>query len=225
MKNYLSITIAGILTLSAPSIAKAQIYVTANIGGVPSVSGATLENCDEPTPPSILTLSGNAYLVTGINYGVEYVPPYFSGSTAALFGESPQNGIDNSQYVAVWDGGSATFSFSTPQNYFGLLWGTAGHGDCLTFYDGANNVIGTVLGANLPTNTGLLIDGPDWGLNETGYVNIISTTAFSRVVATNPVQNSFEFDDVAYAVVPEPASLSLLAIGMFGITLLRRRQH
>jgi hypothetical protein len=33
------------------------------------------DNFNEPTP-SIL-----AYLITGVNYGVAYVPPYFSGST------------------------------------------------------------------------------------------------------------------------------------------------
>ena len=164
------------------------------------------------------------YLVTGVNNGVEYAPPYFSGSTAAFFGESPANGSDSSQYVAVWDGGSATLSFSTPQNYLGLLWGSVGWGDCLSFYDSANNVIGTVLGSDvLASNSSLEIF---WDQNGTGYVNITSTTAFSSVVATQTATPSFEFDDVAYAqVVPEPASLSLLIFGMFGINLLRRHQR
>jgi len=124
MEKYLSISIASILALSAPGIAKAQLYVTADIGGVPTVSSATLENFDEPSP-SIRTLSGNAYLVTG-GRGLPdyYTAPYFSGSTAAYFGESPAIGYDASQYVAVETGGSATLSFSTPQNYLGLLWGS-----------------------------------------------------------------------------------------------------
>src|ERR1039458_6717129 len=101
MKKYLSIAIASILTLSAPSIAKAQFNITAQVGGVPTVSGATLENFDEPSP-SILTLSGSASLMTGTH--VNEMPPCFSGSTAAFFGESPVSGYDNSQYVAVYGG-------------------------------------------------------------------------------------------------------------------------
>jgi hypothetical protein len=218
MKKYLSISIASILALSTFGIAKASLlYVTADIGGVPTVSGASIENFDEPTP-SILTLSGSAYLVTGANYSVAYVPPYFSGSTAAYFGESPTYGLDSSQYVSIQVGGSATFSFSTPQNYLGLLWGTIDAGNSLTFYDSANNVISTVLGTDVPT---MIVDGW-WNPNTTSYVNITSMVAFSRVVATSPQQNSFEFDDVAYSQVPEPATLLLLGLG--GLALLRKRR-
>lgn len=74
----------------------------------------------------------------------------------------------------------------------------------LTFYDSANNVIGTVYGGNVT-----VIDDST-GPNGTAYVNITSAVAFSRVVATaTPIYpESFEFDDIAYAlVVPEPASL------------------
>jgi hypothetical protein len=139
MKTHLSISIASILASSVLGIAKAQLYVTADIGGVPTVSGATLENFDEPSP-SILTLSGDAYLLTGSAYN--YVAPYFSGSTAGYFGESPNNGSDSSQYVDVQYFGSATLSFPTPQNYLGLLWGSidANNDNLLTFYDSADRV-------------------------------------------------------------------------------------
>ena len=220
MKKYLSIAIASILALSAPGIANAQLYVSADVGGVPTVSGATLENFDEPSP-SILTLSGNAYVLqASIGQIVNIAPPYLSGSTAAFFGETPANGYDNSLYVVVQIGGSATLRFSTPQMYLGLLWGSVDAGNALAFYDSANNVIGTVSGTDIPGNP---INQGSFNAANSPYVDITSTTPFSSVVATT-TWNSFEFDDVAYAV-PEPANLSLLAFGMFGITLLRRHQR
>ena len=217
MKKNLLITIASILAMTAPGIARAQLYVTAQIGGVPTVTGATLENFDESTPPSILTLSGDAYLLSG-NSAIG-TAPYFSGSTAAYFGESPAVGFDASEYVAVENGGSATFNFSTPQNYFGMLIGTIDALNRLTFYDGANNLIGTVLGSDIP---GITLGS---GLpSDTSYVDITSTTPFSKVVA-DYVGVALEFDDVAYArVVPEPSGNVLLIVGLCLLVFASRRK-
>ena len=141
--------IAGVLTigliLTAIS-AEAQLSVTDAVGGIPTVSGATLETFDEPAP-SILTLSGNASLVTGALSGAfDAYPPDFSGSTAAFFGEQPNNGPDATQYVEVHTGGAATMRFTRPETYFGILWGSPDAANTLAFYDINNNVIGKVLG-------------------------------------------------------------------------------
>lgn len=222
MKSYLTISIASILALTIPGTTQAQLFVTASLGGVPSVGGATLDNLDEATP-AILTLSGAAILTTGPNLTpFNHIPPYFSGSTAAFFGEpvyasGTYAGHDASQYIAVGTG-SATLTFPTPEHYFGLLWGSIG-GDSLTFYDTANNVIGTVSGSDVPGAPLDNLDNP----NDTLYVNIASTTAFSKVVATTT--QTFEFDDLAYAqVVPEPSEVILLGMGLCGIGLAFRRK-
>jgi hypothetical protein len=185
------------------------------------VSYATLDNLDEPSP-SILTLAGDAVLATGPNYSVQYVPPVYSGSTAAYFGEpASDTPYETSQYVAAWGDGSATLSFSTPQNYFGLLWGSVGPGDCLTFYDSENNVIGEVFGSEIP---GAPYDYVNSSPDCSPYVNITSTTPFSSVVATTTTP-SFEFDDVAYAdVVPEPANTVLFSTGLFILGFVLRRK-
>jgi hypothetical protein len=176
------------------------------------VSGATLENFDEPTLPSILTLSG-AYVVSQTQNPLTFALPYFSGSTAAFFGETPATGPDGSQFIGILGGSAtATFSFPSPQHYFGILWGSIDTANNLTFYDSANAVIGTMTGANILSLTGGI--SGDQGVNGTAYVNITSTVAFSSVVASCP-NTGFEFDDVAYAqLVPEPTT-SILFCGGF----------
>jgi hypothetical protein len=213
LKTHLSISIATILALSAPGIVKAQFSFTASVGGVPDVSGATLENFDEPSP-SILTLSGSAWLVTGTAANGEYTAPFFSGSTAAYFGETPAFGSNATPYVAIWHGGTATLNFSSPQYYLGLLW-VVNPDNYLTFYDSANNVIGTVELVPPP----LLPGAPFYG---SLYMGITSTIPFSHVVATDPV-GAFDFDDVAYAMAPVPpptiVGATMLGNGAFQFTV------
>jgi hypothetical protein len=220
MKNSIKLAIA--LVLSTTGIAKAQFTVTDQIGGVPSVNGATLETFDEASP-SILTLSGTAYLTTG-SVVDGYSAPYYSGSTAAYFGESPAVGPDASQYVAVEAAGSATLTFSTPQVYLGLLWGSVDDTfNTITFYNSSDAEIGQVLASQV---TGIQDNSP--GIDGTAYVNITSSTPFSSAVfqTSGPQGNfSFEFDDVAYAsAVPEPTSGAIVAAGLGVLGLVLRRK-
>jgi PEP-CTERM motif len=219
MKKHLSLSITAMLAVSTPIMTNAQLYVSATVGGVPSVSSATLENFNGPNP-SILTLSGSAFLTTG-NFPLTYYPPTFSGSTAAYFGETPTSGFDNSQYVVVEPNGSATLNFPTPEHYLGLEWGSVDAGNTLSFYDISNNLIGTVVGTQIPGDPiGL---AGDFSAASSPYVEITSGTAFTKVVATTGLP-SFEFDDVAFSPVPEPTSFVLFGAGlcMAGVALRKK---
>lgn len=222
MKTHLLMATA--LALGVTGTLKAQFTISDSVGGTPNVTGATLETFDEASP-SILTLSGAAYLVTG-GRGLPgyYYAPYYSGSTAAYFGESPATGYDTSQYVAVETGGTATLTFSSPQNYLGLLWGSVDLGyNVLSFYDSNDQLIGTVLPSQL---TGVTYGGT--AVKGTAYVNIDSSVPFSSVTMTTSGtigDDTFEFDDVAFAnVVPEPGSGALIAAGFGTVGMLLRRK-
>ena len=209
-----SIILSGIGCFGTPG--HATLIVTDATGGVPTKSGVTLENFAEGIP-SNLTLSG-ATLTNG--WGGGWTPPVTSGSTTSFFNDS--SGYTSKTFIAVNSTGSATFTFSTPQIYFGLLWGTVDSANTLTFYDSNHTVIGTVSGSQLPGY------GTTWGA-DSPYVNITSTTPFVSVTATSPNANFFEFGDVTYAtaIVPEPSSIwALFALGIpVACSLIPKRQR
>jgi len=92
----------------------------------------------------------------------------------------------------------------------------------LEFFNG-NTSVGSITGGAInATATG------DQGINGTFYVNINSTLAFDRVVATS-TEYAFEFDNVAYSAnqIPEPGSLivwSVLGLSVAGAGWWRRRK-
>jgi len=208
---------------SSFDVAKSQLSFTAQVGGIPSVAGASLETFNEASP-AILVLSGSAFLATGNGQNGQglWFPPYYSGATASYFGDSPANGYDASQYVVVQGGGSATMTFPQPERYFGLLIGSVDAGNTLSFYFYGNGdlLIGSITGSEIPTGaTGDGGIGPD----STEYLNVTSSTPFTSVLATYNGA-SFEFDDLAYAppntAIPERSATAILGgLAAFGLRL------
>lgn len=197
------------------------------VGGAPT--GVMLDNLDWLTlgaaggTSGIVTVSftGNAQAVQGSAVS-QYAAPFVSGLNDVGFGNLG-DGPDATPYITSGYGGgaSATISFSSPQQYFGLLWGSTDPYNTLAFYNGAN-LVGSLTGSDILPGSGGL------GINGTFYVNVDSDLPFDRVVATSTLP-ALELDNIAFNAtpvpVPEPASLLLLGVGLGGVSLRLRRRN
>ncbi|RYD31840.1 MAG: VPDSG-CTERM sorting domain-containing protein [Verrucomicrobiaceae bacterium] len=205
------------------------VTISGSVGGAPS--GVSYLSFDDLTPgtnsatvtttgpdgPVDVTLVGSGQVATGSSGGV-YAAPFLSGGNGTGFGNA--DGPDETPYLSSGGaGGSATLTFSSPQKYFGLLWGSVDDGNLLEFFNG-NALVFSVDGATV----GGSING-DQGVNGTLYVNINDLPSFTSVKATSP-SFAFEFDNVAYnqnAVPDGGSTVSLLGLSLLGVTAAARR--
>jgi len=242
MTSMQKILLAGVAAMAiGASSANAALVVTASVGGAPT--GVVLDNLDAlaltPVPGSnnqvsatgiAVNLTPNARVVNGGVSG-QFAAPFVSGSNGAGFGNAP--GVNTTNYITSGSTGSiaaAAAELILPAAvggylYFGLLWGSIDDYNTLSFYDG-NTLVGTVTGVAAASAAGTLPNG-NQGNQGTAYVNITSSLAFTRVVATSTAF-AFEFDNVAYnqsVPVPEPASLALLGLGLLGLGFASRAKR
>ena len=113
-------------------------------------------------------------------------------------------------YLSAEPGGAVTISFSVAQTQFQLLWGSL---------DTYNSLLFTRADGTSTSITGSDILAADGGAS-TAFVTLSGLGSFTSVTAlsSNP---AFEF--VPSVQVPEPASLSLIFIGIGALFWLRRR--
>ena len=228
---------AGMMSFALP--ADAALSISSVNGGAPT--GAVLFNFDDLAPGTgspqtttgtggaqmTVTLTPDARVATLPNVSGQYAAPYLSGNNGAGFGSPNQpNGQDATPYLASGSNGGnnplAAVALDLPFEalYFGILWGSVDTYNTLSFYNGAD-LIGTITG----TDVNVAANG-DQGEQGTFYVNITSTLAFDRVVATSS-QYAFEFDNVALSEtpIPAPAALAVFGLGLLGLGLARRAKR
>jgi hypothetical protein len=107
---------------------------------------------------------------------------YSIGTTAV--GMDPFQGIQNlenvSPYLSIQPGAAATFTYSSPQTEFQLLWGSPDKLNSISFYDASDDLIGTLSGAAFLTAFGLPVGQGEQTVRIASTVPFLSYRSFSR---------------------------------------------
>ncbi len=191
-----------------------ELDLDGDVGRTPSTIGV------DPDAVGIMMSSGAA-IVQGSVLG-QYAAPVAGGG-------SDDPSFWTGAYLSTGTG-SIALSFSRPQAALDLLWGSVDPGNELDLLSSGRQVASitgsqVIAGANVN-----LADGArDFGGSEYALVNLNGGATFDTVVLKETDSSpSFEVADIGYSghtlSVPEPASIALLTVGLFGVGMIRRRR-
>ncbi|GGY85145.1 hypothetical protein GCM10011613_32820 [Cellvibrio zantedeschiae] len=172
-----------------------------------TVAGVTTVTFDSGTCAGYASCSGDFAIVSGFSSG-KYAAP-FTDATNYL-------SVPNPSATSL----SATLKLGTTADYFGLFWGSIDTYNIITFLLG-NTQVASYTGAQLPT---LTADGNQTAWASNRYINFDFGAAKFDTVKITSNGFAFESDNHAFrkTAVPEPMTLVLMGLGVFGLVATRR---
>ena len=198
---------AAFIAIAAP--ASAAVVLSFGEGGSSPLAGlTTVENFE----------TGGALISSGV-LGTDYLIQTGDDGNGAPIPTSDPTGT---KYLTVLGGGTTTISFGAGVNRFSFDWGSLDGYNTLTINYNSGSSVNVVPGVTFVN----LANG-NQELPQTNGVFSASGNAgeiFNSITLTSG-QNSFEIDNVAVGVVPEPATWAMMIIG-FGAagSMIRRRR-
>lgn len=212
MKFTVSPTLTAIALAFLSAGSAHALVITTEAGGVTttSVSGATVEDFNDGTCGTYNTCSGDFQIVSGSVSG-QYAQP---ANTTSDFLSVPASGSS----------GTAMLTLGTAANYFGLYWGSIDGYNTLSFLLGGTEIAsftGTEIAPFIPG----VANGNQVSYDSNRYFNFFFGNQQFDAVKLDSQGYAFETDNHAFANVPEPGTLALLALGLTGLVVARRRKQ
>lgn len=202
-------SVASILAVFGLSVSASAVTVTASAINqtTSSVAGVTTVTFDDGTCAGYVSCSGDYAIVSGNSSGY-YAAPY-TDTTKFLSVPNPSTTTQ-----------SAIFNIGSAANYFGLYWGSIDTYNIISFFLG-NTLVASYNGGQLPS---LAADGNQTAWASNRYINFdFGSASFDSVKLTSS-GFAFETDNHSFrkTAVPEPATLLLMGLGLFGLVATRR---
>lgn len=212
-------TAAVLLVASVATSQAATITVGGSLDLLDLSSWSADDGSDLPIGTTTLSLGHEVVAFDNLSQSSPEAGVY-AGTPFPNIAKSPYGGESQSNYLVAQPGDTVAISLGGTYTEFGLLWGTVDNYNRLDFYKGGVN--GTKVGS--VSGDDVLPGGGDNGTQNV-YVMISKLPAFDTVVAVDIGQPAFEFVPDPPAPAPEPASVTLLGVGLLGVGFARLRRR